>query len=79
MDCPQRSAEYRETALGGQFVEPLLHHAAYMRVDLIDVGMLTELCDDVDRCEHLGDDAGNGAHGALHLGRYRAQGLPSVV
>jgi hypothetical protein len=24
-------------------------------------------------------DAGNGAHGALHLGRYRTQGLPGIV
>ena len=47
MECPQRSAEDRETALGGQLVEPLLHHVAHVRVELIDVGMLTELCDDV--------------------------------
>ena len=52
--CPQRSAEYREAALGGQLVEPLLHHAAHVRVDLVDVGILTELCADVDRCESAG-------------------------
>ena len=38
MDCPQRSAEYREAALGGQLVEPLLHHAAHVHVDLITSG-----------------------------------------
>ena len=42
-------AKHREPALLGQFVERALHHMPHVRVDLVDVGILAELGDDVDR------------------------------
>ncbi len=53
-----RSAQHREPPLLRQPVERLLHHAAHMGVDLVDVGVVTEPVGDVDRLEHLGDDLG---------------------
>ena len=44
-----RSAEDRQAAFGGQFVERPLHDMPDVRVDLVDVGVLAELGDDVDR------------------------------
>ena len=43
------SAEHREPAFGGELVERPLHDLAHVRVDLVDVGVLAELGDDVDR------------------------------
>ena len=43
------SAEHGEAALLGQFVERPLHDVPDVGVDLVDVGVLAELRDDVDR------------------------------
>ena len=42
------SAEHGEASFLGQLVERLLHDVADVGVDLVDVGVLAELGDDVD-------------------------------
>src|SRR6202011_336356 len=49
-------AQHREPAFAGEFVEGTLHHVPDVSVDLVDVGVLAELGDDVERRQHLHDD-----------------------
>ncbi len=52
------AAEYREPALLGQPVESRLHHLADMRIDGVDIGVLAELLQHIDRVQHLRNDLG---------------------
>src|SRR4029079_17774194 len=52
------SAKHREPALLGQFVEGPLHDVSNVGVDLVDVGIIAELDEDVDRQTHPYDDLG---------------------
>src|SRR5271166_4582861 len=54
--CGYVSAQYGEPALARKLVEGGLHHRAHVGVDLVDVGFLAELGEDVDGLEHLSND-----------------------
>src|SRR6202012_3533932 len=52
------STDQGGSAFGGQRVEGALHHAANVGVDVVNVGVLAELGDNIDGCQHLRDDLG---------------------
>src|SRR5271166_4517118 len=60
----RRLAQHWEPALAAQSIESALHYGADVGVDLVDVGVIAELGDDVDRLQHLGDDF----RGQRHVG-----------